>query len=178
MNSAVFLLAPLDTGYDRAVFSCGSQPLDRYLREHVSQDVRRRIAACFVALTDEQRIAGYYTLASASLLFSDLPTELAKKLPRYPSVPAVRMGRLAVDQAFKGQGLGGALLADALDRAARSEIAAFALVVDAKDEAAAAFYRHHGFIALADSPLSMFLPLATALAARKADNREGHFRKL
>ena len=76
-------------------------------------------------------------------------------------MPAVRLGRLAVDQAFKGQGLGSALLADALERAARSEIAAFALVVDAKDEVAAAFYRHHGFIALPDSPLTLFLPLAT-----------------
>jgi ribosomal protein S18 acetylase RimI-like enzyme len=72
------------------------------------------------------------------------------------------MGRLAVDRDFKGQGLGGALLADALLRAARSEIAAFALVVDAKDEAAAAFYSHHGFIALPDTPLTLFLPLATA----------------
>lgn len=70
------------------------------------------------------------------------------------------MGRLAVDQAFKGQGLGGALLADALDRAARSEIA-FVLVADAKDEAAAVFYRHHGFMALPDSPPTLFLPLAT-----------------
>jgi hypothetical protein len=71
------------------------------------------------------------------------------------------MGRLAVDQAFKGNGLGGALLADALDRAAHAEIAAFALMVDAKDEAAAAFYSHHGFIALPDSSLTLFLPLAT-----------------
>ena len=97
------------------------------------------MAACFLALADGQRIAAYYTLASASLLLADLPASMGKKLPRYPTVPTVRMGRLAVDQAFKGQGLGGALLADALDRAAHSEIVAFALMVDAKDEAAAAF---------------------------------------
>ncbi len=114
-----------------------------------------------MALADEQRIAGYYTLASSSLLLTDLPTSTGKKLPRYPTVPAVRMGRLAVDQTFKGQGLGGALLADALDRAVRSEIAAFALMVDAKDETAAAFYRYHGFIALPDSPMTLFLPLTT-----------------
>jgi ribosomal protein S18 acetylase RimI-like enzyme len=119
------------------------------------------VAACYVALTDEQRIAGYYTLASASIPLSDLPARIGKKLPRYPTVPAVRMGRLAVDQAFKGLGLGGALLADALDRAARAEIAAFAMMVDAKDDVATAFYRHHGFIALLDSPLTLFLPLAT-----------------
>jgi ribosomal protein S18 acetylase RimI-like enzyme len=156
-----FLLVPLDAAHDRTGFNSDSEPLNRYLREQVTQDIRRRVAACFVALKDGQRIAGYYTLASASLLLADLPVSTGKKLPRYPTVPAVRMGRLAVDQEFKGQGLGGALLADALDRAFRLEIAAFALIVDAKDEAAAAFYRHHGFIALPDSP-TMFLPLATA----------------
>jgi ribosomal protein S18 acetylase RimI-like enzyme len=117
MSSVPFRLAPLDPAHDRATFECGSEPLNRYLREHVSQDVRRRVAACFVALAEGQRIAGYYTLASASLLLADLPASTGKKLPRYPTVPAVRMGRLAVDQAFKGLGLGGALLADALDRA-------------------------------------------------------------
>lgn len=161
MSRAPFLLARLDAAHDRTAFRSDSEPLNRYLREQVMQDMRRRVAACFVALTDGQRIAGYYTLASASLLLADLPLATGKKLPRYPTVPAVRMGRLAVDQAFQGQGLGAALLADALDRAARSEIAAFALMVDAKDEMAAAFYRHHGFIALPDSPLTLFLPLAT-----------------
>jgi len=161
-----FRVAPLDAGDDRAAFDSGSAQLDRYFREQVTQDVRRRVAACFVALTEERRIAGFYTLASASFLLADLPASLGKKLPRYPTVPAVRLGRLAVDQMFKGQGLGGALLADALDRAARSEIAAYALLVDAKDESAAAFYRHHGFIPLPDSPLTLFLPLATVLSAR------------
>lgn len=161
MSGAPFRLAPLDVAHDRASFNSASEPLNRYLREQVTQDTRRRVAACFVALANGQRIAGYYTLASASLLLADLPPSTGKKLPRYPTVPAVRMGRLAVDQAFKGQGLGGALLADAISRAARSEIAAFAMMVDAKDEAAAAFYRHHGFIALPDSPLTLFLPLAT-----------------
>lgn len=165
MSRAPFRLAPLDAAHERAAFDSESEPLNRYLREHVAQDVRRRVAACFVALDDGQRVVGYYTLASASLLLADLPASTGRKLPRYPSVPAVRMGRLAVDQAFKGHGLGGALLADALERAARSEIAAFALMVDAKNEAAAAFYRHHGFMALPDSPLTLFLPLATVRSA-------------
>lgn len=161
MSGAPFRLAPLDAAHDRTAFNSDSAPLNRYLREQVTQDVRRRVAACFVALADGQRIAGYYTLASASLLLADLPASTSKKLPRYPTVPAVRMGRLAVDRAFKGQGLGGALLADALDRAAYAEIAAYALMVDAKNESAANFYRHHGFIALPDSPRTLFLPLAT-----------------
>ena len=136
MSRAPFRLAPFDAAHERAAFQSDSEPLNRYLQEQVSQDIRRRVAACFVALAEGQRIAGYYTLASASLLLADLPPSTGKKLPRYPTVPAVRMGRLAVDRAFKGQGLGGALLADALHRCAHSEIAAFALMVDAKDEAA------------------------------------------
>jgi len=159
MSRPPFQLAQLDSTHDRAAFNSDSEPLNRYLREQVTQDVRRRVAACFVALADTKRIAGYYTLASASLLLADLPVSAGKKLPRCPTVPAVRMGRLAVDREFKGQGLGGALLADALYRAARSEIAAFALMVDAKNEAAADFYQHHGFIALPDSPRTLFLPL-------------------
>ncbi len=94
------------------------------VRQQVTQDIRRRVTACFVALTDEGRVASYYTLAAASLLLTDLPAELAKKLPRYPSLPTLRMGRLAVDQNFQKQGLGGALLADALHRSIRSEITA------------------------------------------------------
>lgn len=164
MSRAPFELALLNSAHDRTTFNSGSAPLDRYLREQVTQDVRRRVAACFVATTDGKRIAGYYTLASASLLLAELPASIAKKLPRYPTAPTVRMGRLAIDQGFKGQGLGSALLADALVRAARSEVAAYALMVDAKDDAAANFYRHHGFIALPDSSRTLFLPLATVQA--------------
>ena len=78
------------------------------------------------------------------------------------------MGCLAIDKQFKGQGLGAALLADALAKALSSEIAAFALIVDAKDDTAATFYRHHGFIAFGDNPRALFLPLTTAKALPQA----------
>ena len=168
-KSATFDISQLAAAHERTAFCSVSEPLNRYLRVQVSQDIRRRVATCFVALADQQQqhpqrcIAGYYTLSSASLLLADLPASIGKKLPRYPTVPTVRMGRLAVDQAFKGQGLGGALLADALTRAASAKIAAYALVVDAKNAAAIAFYQHHGFIALPDSPHTLFLPLATVV---------------
>jgi ribosomal protein S18 acetylase RimI-like enzyme len=160
MSDKPFRVVPMDHTHDRSTFNSGSEALDSYFRERVTQDITRRVTACYVALARDGRIAGYYTLASASVLLGDLPAKLIKKLPRYPSVPAVRMGRLAVDRAFKGQGLGGALLADALTRVARSEIAAYALVVDAKDNIAADFYRHHGFLEAVDKPLTLFLPLA------------------
>ena len=156
-----FAVNSLDLSSDRSSFESGVAPLDRYFRTQVSQDIKRRVTACFVATDAHGQIAGYYTLASASVLLADLPEALVKKLPRYPSVPAVRMGRLAVDQSFKGKGLGAALLADALRRAVKAEIAAYAFVVDAKDEDAASFYAHHGFMALPDQPLCMFMALAT-----------------
>lgn len=161
MNEAPFRIVRLDPAHDRAAFDCGSDPLNRYLREQVTQDVRRHVTFCFIALAEGDRIAGYYTLASASFLMTDLPDDIRKKLPRYPTLPTVRLGRLAVDHSFKGQGLGGALLADVLTRAVHSEIASYAMIVEAKDTAAAAFYRHHGFIAFPDKPLILFLPLAT-----------------
>jgi len=160
MNKALFAVTPLMAEHDRPFFRSGYDSLDRYLREQVSQDIRRRVAACFVVIENENRIAGYYTLASASMPLIALPPEKQKKLPRYPAVPTVRMGRLAVDQGFQGKGLGAALLANAISRTARSEIASYALTVDAKNEHAASFYQHHGFMPLPSNPLILFLPFA------------------
>jgi predicted GNAT family N-acyltransferase len=99
------------------------------------------------------------------MLFSSTPSEtVVKKLPRYPVAPVARLGRLAVDRRFEGQQLGRALLWDAAQRALASSVAAFALVVDAQDDRAAAFYRHHGFIDFGSTALQRFLPLASLAA--------------
>lgn len=157
-----FVIEPLGKGHDRVGFNSGAAFLDRYLREQATQDVRRRATACYVAVeTPAVKIAGYYTLAAGGVPLTDLPEPLAKRLPRYPSVPVARLGRLAVDQAYRGRKLGSALLWDAGMRALRSEIAAFALVVDAKDEQAKAFYQHHGFVSFGSQPRQLVLPLAT-----------------
>ena len=162
MSEAPFRIKSLDAKHRRADFHCGTDALDSYFHTQVNQDMRRRVTACFVALDATDEVAGFYTLASASVLLGDLPEITRKKLPRYPSVPVVRMGRLAVDTRFKGQGLGSALLADALARCIQSEIAAYALLVNAKDSVAATFYEHHGFAPLPGDALCLFLPLATA----------------
>ena len=160
--TAGFIVEPLGQSHDRAAFSCGVASLDRYLKEQATQDIRRRAAACFVAIEpDAGKIAGFYTLAAGGVPLTELAEPMAKKLPRYPSVPVARLGRLAVDQAYRGKGLGAALLWDAGQRALRSELVAFALLVDALDDAAAAFYRHHGFISLESQPMQLVLPLAT-----------------
>lgn len=123
--------------------------------------MRRRATACYVALEPgSETVVGYYTLAASGVPLDAMPSELVKRLPRYPLVPVARVGRLAVDEGFRGRRLGGALLWDAAMRAAHSEVAVFALVVDAKDDAALAFYRHHGFAAYGSIPRQLILPLA------------------
>lgn len=158
--TAPFRLEALGPGHERSGFSCGVQVLDQYLSSQASQDVRRRVSACYVAVeVSSDRVAGFYTLAAGSVPLIDLSPDLTKRLPRYPAVPVARIGRLAIDKAFRGRKLGGALLADAALRAARSEVAVFALIVDAKDDAAAAFYRHHGFEPIGDSGRQLIVAL-------------------
>ena len=163
--TAAFAIEPLGAAHNRTAFSCGVVPLDRYLHELATQDVKRRISNCFVACDDTGKIAAYYTFAAASFPLSDLPPEQTRRLPRYALLPAGLIGRLAVDRDFRGRRLGSALVMDAAWRASRADPAVFALVVDAKDDAAAAFYRHLGFLPFASRPMSLFLPVATALAA-------------
>ncbi|HTS48763.1 MAG TPA: GNAT family N-acetyltransferase, partial [Bryobacteraceae bacterium] len=128
--------------------------------------VRRKVTNCFVAIEHATgRIAAYYTLAASSIPAPELPLAVIKRLPRYPLIPAVRIGRLAVDGEFRGRGLGSALLIDATHRTLRAAPAAFAFVVDAKNDRASAFYRHHGFLPFTSRPHTLFLPLATAAKA-------------
>ncbi|MEC4594524.1 MULTISPECIES: GNAT family N-acetyltransferase [Nitrospirillum] len=157
-----FRIEPL-AAHGRAAFACGVPALDRYFREIVTQDIRRRVSNCFIALSAEGTVAAYYTLAATSLPITDLPAEDAVKLPRYPLLPAGLIGRLAVDDRFKGQGLGSALIVDAIGRVARADPAVFALVVDAKDEAAVRFYQHLGFQSFISHPMKLYLPVAAAL---------------
>ena len=167
-----YIVEPLSTTHDRSGFACGVEPLDRYFATQVTQDVRRRVSACFVAVERASgTIAGFYTIATSSVRLSDLAPAIAKRLPRYPLIPAVRVGRLAVVEGHRGRKLGAVLVADAIGRALRSEIAAFAIVVDAKDDAAVAFYKHHSFMPFASTPMSLYLPLADA--ARRAAGIDG-----
>ena len=165
MPTAPFTIEPLGK-QDRSGFDSGSAELDAYLARHAGQDQRRNVAACFLAIeNDTQIVAGFYTLSACHIQLEDLDEAARKKLPRYPVIPAVRLGRLAIDRRFQGRGLGSALIADAAMRAMRSEIAAAFLVVEAKDEAAAAFYRHHGFGPDPIEPLRLYANLAALKAS-------------
>lgn len=151
----------LSDQHDRGGFDCGVEPLDRYFRTQVGQDMRRRVATCFVLLeAGMASVLGFYTLAATSITLTDLPAAMTKRLPRYPTIPATLMGRLAVDGRQRGRRLGELLLLDAFARALRNEIASFAFVVDAKDEGAAAFYARYGLMPLGAGGRRLFLPMA------------------
>jgi GNAT superfamily N-acetyltransferase len=162
--SAAFRIEPFGTGIGRKEFSSGVAALDRYLHEIASQDIRRRLSNCFIARDSTGKIAGYYTFAAGSVPLHDLPESETKRLPRYAVLPAGLIGRLAVDQNFRGRGLRGSLIIDAARRGAVADPAIFALIVDAKDEQAGMFYRHLGFQPFNSRPMSYYLPIATLLA--------------
>ncbi len=118
------------------------------------------MAAPFVLVLPDGAIGGYYTLSATGVKLTDFPTAVTRKLPRYPLVPATLLGRLAVDRTHQGRGYGRFLLADALSRAVRSEIASFAVVVDAKDDVARRFYERESFLPFPDQFLRLFRPMA------------------
>lgn len=151
----------LNSKHDRSRFDCGAEALDRYLRVQAGQDARKNMAAAFVLLSADESIAGYYTLSATAVRLAELPEEVTRKLPRYPLVPATLLGRLAVDRRHQGRGYGRFLLADALHRSLRSEIASFAVIVDAKDDGARQFYERESFLPLPQQPMKLFLPMAS-----------------
>lgn len=158
-----FAIEPLSKAHDRGDFRCGVATIDAYFRQTVSQDIKRNYATCFVAREIATgRIAGFYTLSSSNIPLAEIPQDMASKLPRYPSVPAVLIGRLARDVAFRGEEIGALLVFDAIRTVIASPVGAHAIFADAIDDRAAAFYEGLGFMPLNEKPRTLFLPLAPA----------------
>lgn len=156
-----YRIEKLSQDHDRENFTCGVDPLDRYIRQQAGQDTKRNTAAVFILTLDSRSIAGFYTLSALSIPFADVPPALQKKLPRTP-IPATLLGRMAVSEALRGQGLGVHLLMDALHTAyvTSKSVASWAVVVDAK-LGAREFYLKRGFEAFQDNENRLFLPMAT-----------------
>ena len=149
--------------HDRTSFHCGNAELDEYLWHRASQDARRKVAAPFVMVDAAHHILGYYTLSSYSIRVAELPPEIAKKLPKYPLIPATMLGRLAVSQDHRGKKFGTLLLMDALHRSWKTtkDVASVGVVAEAIDEAAQQFYLHHEFRSLAEHPHKLFIAMST-----------------
>jgi GNAT superfamily N-acetyltransferase len=142
-------------------FSCGVEELDTYLHRYAKNNHKKSIGKTFLLLEEEQTI-GFYTVSMASVDFNKLPDKIMAGHPKYP-VPVARIGRLAVDKKYKSKGFGKFLLMDALTRIfdASRAVAAYAILVDAKNLDVAKFYERFGFEASKDNPLCLFLSIAT-----------------
>ena len=159
-----YIVEPLDTQkHDRAAFSSGVAPLDEYIQNRANQDAKKRVAVTYVLCEqNSSAIIGYYTISTASIETTRLPEDITRRLPRYNVLPAMLIGRLAVDQQYRGQGFGKHLLVDALKRCLNlsKKIASMAVLVDAKDEQGAQFYERYGFRRFTDRPLSLYMPMS------------------
>jgi GNAT superfamily N-acetyltransferase len=154
--------------HDRTHFDCGKPPLSQWLREQAGQFERKSLARTYVAVREGQTaVLGYYALSACQVSFEELPSRRSRKLPRRMAMPAILLGRLAVDRTVQGLGLGNALLVDALRRVegTAEEIGVLAVVVDAIDEEARRFYLSRGFENLVAGPIRrLFLPVETVRA--------------
>lgn len=159
------------TVHDRAAFSCGEAALDEYLQKRARQDVEKRAAVVYVMTPSEtpKVILGYYTLSSTGVALGEIAPDVVKHFPRYPMVSATLLGRLAVDQKFKGQGHGGRLLRHALQQSLEKskEIASAMVVVDALHNEARTFYEKYGFLQLTDDPMRLYIHMDTIAKAIK-----------
>jgi GNAT superfamily N-acetyltransferase len=159
---------PIGKHHDRKNFDCGLAALNEYLDRYARQNHEAGGAKTFVAVsaTRPTKIMGYYSISPGAIGFAQVPERLTKKLGAY-DVPVFRLGRLAVDRAMHGQGLGGELLLAAGERAlaVAAEVGGVALAIDAKDDNTARWYERFGAVALLDDPRKLILPLATVAAA-------------
>jgi len=158
-----YVIEYLDTKHDKTLFSCGVAALDQYLKTQASQDIKKNVAMTYVLTQrDIEQILGFYTISSIGIFPGELPDDVAKKLPRYPVLPGILLGRLAVDEGYRGNKIGTFLLLDALKRSltVSYQIGIVAVIVDAKDEVAVDFYKHFGFISLPENNHRLFLPLS------------------
>lgn len=159
----IYITKLLSNSHEKSNFLCGKEMLDDYIQKQAKQDKKGKVAACFILSDDDKVIKGYYTLSYGSIPRIQLPESLIKKLPKYKDLPVTLLGRLAVDNKFKGEKLGSLLLMDALKRSfdtATTRIASMAVIVDLIDQDAINFYAKYGFIILEDSK-RMFLPMGT-----------------
>ena len=158
-----YRIEALTKAHGREGFRCGASPLDRYLLQQARQDAEKFVAAAFVLLEPpSSQVLGYYTLSSCIIQLDQVPPELARRLPRYPQLPVTLLGRLARDERARGTGAGELLLMDALARAlqATRTVASMAVVVDAKDPKAEAFYQAFGFTVVQHQPRRLFLAMS------------------
>jgi len=146
---------------DHAVddFDCGREQLNQYLQRYAGQNQQAGTAQTYVGVVHDA-IVGFHTLAAAQVAYHDSPQRLTKGLARHP-VPLILLARLAVGRRWQNQGVGKALLKDAMLRTLQAaDIAGIrALAVHAKHDAARRFYEHFDFVPSPSDPMHLFVLL-------------------
>jgi predicted GNAT family N-acyltransferase len=163
-NTKKYLIVSLDKMHDKSEFNCGTDVLNQYLKIQAAQDAKKNVSVTYVLTSSvSEKILGYYTLSSIGIFPGELPEETVRRLPRYPVLPGILLGRLAVDISCQGMSIGQYILIDALKRSLQvsNQIGIVAVIVDAKNERAISFYRHFGFIQLPENTHRLFLPIST-----------------
>ncbi len=169
----VLKIERLSPEHDRSGFDCGSEALNRYLKETARQHGERGISRTFMLVEDTSArprpILGFFTVSLCQVAGENLPPATAKRLPR--ALGGIKLGRLAIAKAHQRKGYGAVLLADAFKKCIEvsGQAGGIGLFVDAKDDAAKAYYGRFGFVSLSPDPLLMFLPVETII--RELKNR-------
>lgn len=163
-NNTKYVIAHLDKKHSKVEFNCGIDILDEYLKYQASQDMKKNVAVSYIlTIAESVRVMGYYTLSSIGIMAGELPEDIIKKLPRYPILPGILIGRLARDKEFQGKKIGDYLLIDALKRSLdiSTQLGSVAVIVDAKNERAVTFYKSFGFLEFPDNNRRLFLSMGT-----------------
>jgi predicted GNAT family N-acyltransferase len=159
-----YVIEHLDRKHYKANFDCGIDALNDYLKIQAGQDMKKNVAVSYVLTEiDSSCVLGYYTLSSIGITAGELPEIIIKKLPRYPVLPGILIGRLARDIESRGRDIGQCLLIDALKRSLdiSNQLGSVAVIVDAKNEKSVAFYKSFSFLEFPDNDRRLFLPMGT-----------------
>lgn len=147
-------------------FTCGQPELDRFLIRHALQAQQANSSQTYVALSGDT-VVGFYTIVAGEAQHADAPARVVKGMPRYP-IPLLVLARLAVHIEWRGRGIGAGLLLDALGRTLQvaDMVGVRSLAVHAKDDSAATFYRHFGFVPSPTDSRHLFMLIKDIRAAR------------
>jgi GNAT superfamily N-acetyltransferase len=152
---------PLAADHRTEGFSCGEASLDEWLRRRALVNQTTGASRTFVVTDDQGQVLAYYALAAGAVSHQESPGSIRRNMPE--PIPVMVLARLAVDQRLQGRQVGGALLKDALRRAAAvaHNVGVRALLVHALNEHARQFYIHYGFVASPVNPMTLMLALHT-----------------
>lgn len=163
-NIVKYTITRLEKKHYKTEFNCGIEVLNEYLKTQASQDMKKNVTVSYVLTIDESnQVLGYYTLSSIGIMAGELPQDIINKLPRYPILPGILIGRLARDSNYRGKEIGLYLLIDALKRSLSisNQLGSVAVIVDAKNEKAKTFYKNFGFTEFPDNDRRLFLSMGT-----------------